>query len=103
MASSDQLRNRAGSLRRQFPERRQATPPTETGRRIGTIARSADEEIRVAWCEYEGRPYVSVRMWNRDSNNGSWWPDPKKGMSIRLRELPGIAEAIAEAIDLAEE
>ena len=68
-----------------------------------TIARSADEEIRVNWAEYEGKPYVSVRLWNRDRDNGTWWPDAKKGMSIRLRELADFAEAIAEALDLAGE
>jgi hypothetical protein len=62
VTSPDQLRDQARALRGQFPERRQATPSAETGRRIGTVHRSADEEIRVNWCEYQGRPYVSVRM-----------------------------------------
>jgi hypothetical protein len=102
MPSPSDLRSRAASLRSALPERRQATPPPETGRRIGTITRSKDEEIRVNWAEYQGKPYVSLRMWNR-SDDGSWWPDAKKGMSVRLRELAGVAEAIAAALDLAEE
>jgi hypothetical protein len=101
MSKANDLRNRAERFRRQLPERRRATPPAENGRRLGTIKRSADEQIRVNWSEYEGRPFVSFRMWKR-SDDGQWWPDGKRGMSVRIRELPDLAAAIAEALDLAE-
>jgi len=80
---------------------RTATPPTENGRRIGTIERSADEEIRVNWCEYEGHPYISIRLWNR-VRSGQWWPDGKRGISVRIREMVGFAAAIGGCLDLVE-
>jgi len=39
-------------------------------------------------------------MWTQ-SDDGSWWPS-KKGIAIRVGELPGLAAAIAEALDIAE-
>jgi hypothetical protein len=101
MSNADDLRNRGERFRHQLPARRTATPPTENGRRIGTIERSADEQIRVNWSEFEGKPFVSLRLWKR-GDDGSWWPDGKRGMSVRIRELPDLAAAIAEALDLAE-
>jgi Transcriptional Coactivator p15 (PC4) len=101
MSNASDLRNRAEQLRQQLPERRTATPPQENGKRIGTIERSADEEIRVNWSEFEGKPFVSLRLWKR-GDDGQWWPDGKRGMSVRIRELPDLAAAIAEALDIAE-
>ncbi len=83
MSSSDELRNRA----------------EQDGRRIGTIERSADEQIRVDWCEYEGHPYIDIRLWKCD-RSGQWWPDGKRGMSVRIREMVGFAAAIVKALDL---
>jgi hypothetical protein len=101
MISSSDLLQRAKRLRELIPPRQTATPPQENGRRIGVIKRSANEQIRVNWATYEGSPYVAVRLWTRN-DQGQWWPD-KKGMSVRLRELPELAEAIAAALDLAQE
>ena len=77
-------------------------PPLETGERNRTIVRTDDEELRINWALYEGNPYVSLRMWTRD-RSGRWWPDSKRGLSIRLRELEDVADAIAAAQDLAAE
>jgi hypothetical protein len=35
--------------------------------------------------------------------HGAWWPDKNRGFSIRLRKLPDVAEALSQALDLAEE
>jgi hypothetical protein len=97
------LRHRAQSLRQRLPERRQASPPPEQGRRLATIPRPKDdEELRISWCEYEGHPYLGVRFWRR-GDDGQFWPDKARGFSIRLRELPDVAEAIAEALELADQ
>jgi hypothetical protein len=97
----DDLREKARRLRSAIPERRTATPPPENGRRLATCQRGPDEELRVNWADYEGRPYLSLRLWTRD-DHGQWWPDGKRGMAVRIRELPDVATAIAEALDLAE-
>jgi len=102
MSSSDELRSRAEQARQSIPRPRPDRPgPAETGRRIGTIERSADEQIRVNWCECEGHPYISIRLWKSD-RSGQWWPDGKRGLSVRIRELPSFAAAIADCLDLVE-
>ena len=101
MSSSDELRNRAEQLREaNLPFRRTTTAPVENGPRVATIARSANEEMRVNWSEFEGHPFVQIRIWNHRS--GEWWPDVKRGSSVRIRELPDFAAAIADCLDLVE-
>ena len=101
MSTADDLRTRADRLRRAIPPQRRAEPPKENGERLATIDRSHEEQIRINWCTYEGKPYVSIRLWTR-SRDGSWWPDGKRGLSIRIREIADLAEAVAECIDRAE-
>jgi hypothetical protein len=98
--NSTELRGKAERLRSQIPARRQASPPTENGERLAVIARSETEEIRVNWSTYQDWPFLSIRFWKRD-DQGQWWPDSKRGVAIRMRELPDIAGAIAEAMELA--
>jgi hypothetical protein len=101
--SNSDLRDRARQLRDRLPDRRQSKPPPETGRRLATLSRPRDDdEIRITWSEFEGNPYVGVRFWRR-GDDGQFWPDKHRGFSIRLHELADVAEAIAAAIDLAEE
>ena len=101
MSSSDELRNRAEQLRQaNLPFRCTATAPVENGPRVATIARSADEEMRVNWSEFEGRSFVQIGIWKHRS--GQWWPDVKRRLSVRIRELPSFAAAIADCLDLVE-
>ena len=74
--------------------------PEERGERLATIARGEDEQLRLAWDEFNGAPYLSIRVWR--SENGTWWPDKTKGCSVRVRELGDFAEGIAAAIDRAQ-
>ena len=98
--SASNLRDKAGSLQHHLPPHRSGAPPEERGRRLATLPRGKGEEIRITWDSYEGRPYLSLRVWNQD-DHGGWWPT-KVGFTVRLRELPDVAAAIAEAVDLAE-
>ncbi len=95
------LRQRAASLRGRLPDRRQGAPPAENGQRLACIQRGPDEELRILWSTFESKPFLSIRLWIRDQQGG-WWPDPKRGIAVRLRELPDLAEAVAEALTLAE-
>lgn len=102
MHAATDLRQRAQSFRSRLPERRTATPPPEQGRRLAMIPRPKDdEEIRISWAEYEGHPYLAIRFW-RKGDDGQFWPDKHRGFSVRLRELPDVAEAIGEALELAD-
>jgi len=81
----------------------QQSPPAETGRRLACLPRGEDEQLRVNFDEYESHPYISLRMWTRDRRTGKFWPDGRRGVSIRIKELPMLAKAIGEAMQLAEE
>jgi hypothetical protein len=97
--NSTDIRNQAERLRSQLPTR--GSPPPENGKRLAAIARSDTEELRVHWSAYQGKPFVSIRLWKKD-HQSQWWPD-KRGVSIRIRELPDVAVAVAAAMELAEQ
>ena len=101
MSMIDNLRGRAAQLRDQLPPSpAESHPPEDTGRRLATCPRGKDEELRISLCEYEGNPYLNMRIWKCDRFQRGWWPD-KRGIAIRVRELPDLAEALAAALDLA--
>jgi len=102
MSDPNDLRDRAQHLRDRIPPRRSTGPPQENGPRLASIDRSETEQIRINWSDYEGKPFLSIRMWKR-GDDGRFWPDPKRRISIRVRELPDLADGVAAAIDLASE
>ena len=68
------------------------------GTLLGTLAHK-EGEIRIVWDEYEGRHFLSIRLWTSDDGK-SYWPS-KNGFTIKLRDLPSLADAISQALDLA--
>jgi hypothetical protein len=74
----------------------------EASKPLATIRRSDSEELRLEWSSYMGHPYLSLRLWGKD-RSGRWWPDPKRGVSIRLGELEEARDALNEAIRLADD
>jgi hypothetical protein len=104
MTSSRDLRANAAQLRAgstMFAPRPVATPPADLGVRLATLERGESEQVRVTWAEYEGRPFLNIRLWTRNAE-GQWWPD-KKGIAIKVRELPAFADGIAGALELLEQ
>ena len=78
-----------------YADRVQApAPPRENGERLVTFPRGNGSEMRVNLSTFEGKPFVSIRLWERDQAGG-WWPVKGKGCSIRLGEAPALAEALA--------
>ena len=98
---SQDLRAAAAALRAQQPQNvgEPRTPPQESGDRLATLSRGPDEELRVNWDRYNDRNFVSLRVWKRQ--RGQWWP--AHGCSVRIRELADFAEAIATAIERAQQ
>lgn len=94
------LRARADNLRQSLAPRGGAQAPEDRGKRLATVPRSDNEELRVSWDSYEGRPFLSIRLWRR--GEGGWWPAKDKGITVRLRELADLAEGVAAALELAE-
>ena len=76
-------------------------PPVDDGELLDALPRSDGfEALRVSIKEYEGRPYVSLRVWVRDKNSGAMWPT-RRGVSVRVRELPRVIAALQKAAELA--
>src|SRR4051794_18493524 len=80
--------------------RPQPAPPAEQGRRLAALTRTArdqpDCELRVALDEYQGHPYISIRLWQFAPRSGGW-PIKGRGVSARTREAGGVAAALLEA------
>jgi Transcriptional Coactivator p15 (PC4) len=73
---------------------RQAAAPQESGQRVATFARHGGEELRVSLAEYEGHPYLSLRVW-APGTDGQLWPVRGKGLAVKLREVAGLAAVLA--------
>ena len=98
---ASRLRDRAAAARTSAPVSSSGrTAPIEQGERLATASRGDSEELRFSWSEYNGRPFLNIRLWNRDVS-GQWWPTKDKGIAIRRHELPDLAEAVAGAMDRA--
>ncbi len=96
------LRQAAGRLRTQLrPSDRPRTAPEENGERLATIPRSEGEELRLNWSEYNGHHFLNIRLWAQ-GDDGTWWPQKDKGLTVRVRELPDFAEGMAAALDRAD-
>jgi hypothetical protein len=84
------------------PSRDQAPPPEPSGQLLASFDRPnrdrADEQLRVVLDQYEGHPFLSLRLWSRDDRSGAWWPVRGKGISVRLKEAEGVARALMEAV-----
>jgi hypothetical protein len=76
---------------------RQATAPQESGQRVATFPRGDGVELRVNLAEYLGRPYLALRVWERDQA-GAWWPVRGKGCSVRIGECEELADALARVV-----
>jgi hypothetical protein len=76
---------------------RQTAAPQESGERVATFPRGDGVELRVNLAEYQGRPYLSFRVWERDQA-GTWWPVKGKGCSVRIGECEELADALARVV-----
>jgi hypothetical protein len=75
------------------PNREPCTAPG--GDFLARLPRDEGEELRLTVESYKGKPYLSLWVWRRGPT-GSWAPVNgwAKGVTIRLREIPGIAKAL---------
>ena len=78
--------------------------PEPSGELVAAFARPGfrggpDGELRVSVDEYQGHSFISLRLWERGTD-GEWWPT-KKGISVRLGEAEGVADALMRGLELA--
>lgn len=85
----------------------QAAPPEPSGETLAEFPRrgkyGSEEALRVSLDQFEGHPYISIRVWSRDNRSGQWWPLKGRGVSVRISEAEGVAQALNEALERAQE
>ncbi len=65
---------------------------------IATIEKNRSEELRIALKEYEGHDYVDIRTFTEPySDHGQGRVPTKKGITLAVRKLPVLIDAIREA------
>ena len=74
--------------------------PPDTGQRLATIPRGTAEELRVSWTEYNGKRYLSLRIWRRD-RDGNLWPQRGRGLLVHEEEVAALADAVGAGVDMA--
>ncbi|MHB8423261.1 MAG: hypothetical protein ACYDAM_10955 [Leptospirales bacterium] len=92
------LTQKANNLRNQLPKNGHGTPPAMKGILLGTLPHK-EGEIRLSWDEYEGHFFLSVRLWTTDDGK-AFWPS-KTGFTVKLKDVPTLADAVSQAVDLA--
>lgn len=93
------LSEKANELRSALPKNTGATPPQDTGIRLATFPRP-EGELRFTWNIYEGSPFLRFQLWIK-GEDGSFWPVKGQGLTIKVKELPDLAEGIQRALDMA--
>ena len=93
------LTQKASELRSAFPKPGGGTAPQDSGIRLATFPRP-EGELRFSWNAYEGKPYLRFQLWSK-GDDGSFWPVKGAGLSIKVKELPDLAEGVQKALDMA--
>jgi hypothetical protein len=75
-------------------------PIEDQGTRLATLPRHASE-LRVSLAEYQGRPYVSLRVWEPGAYDPGLYPT-QKGVSVRTSELDHVISALEHAKSILE-
>jgi hypothetical protein len=87
---------------RAAPATAEPAPPEPQGETLFEAERSQGaERLRVSFENYEGHPFVRLQVWARNAV-GDWWPKPGKCVSIRLREVSGLVEALEQVEERAQ-
>ena len=93
------LIEKASELRSALPRQGGGKAPEDTGIRLATFPRP-EGELRFTWNVYEDRPYLRLQLWSK-SDDGSYWPVKSQGFTIRVKDLPDLAEGVQKALDMA--
>lgn len=94
-----ELTEKANQLRSQPPRAFSGTAPQDTGIRLSTFQKP-EGELRFTWNVYEDRPYLRFQLWSK-SDDGSYWPVKGQGLTIKVKDLPDLAEGVQKALDMA--
>lgn len=67
---------------------------SETLRELRRLPRGDREVLRLSLDRFKGFEYVSVRVWYQPEPGAPWLPT-RKGVTIKLHELPDVIQALA--------
>jgi len=76
---------------------RHAAPP-DPGEVLAEMPRGEREVLRVALREFEGKPFVTIAVWEKGTG-GAFWPARGKAVTVRVRELGAVLEALVVAAE----
>jgi hypothetical protein len=93
------LKEKAQELRQSLPKQTGGKAPEDTGIRLATFQRP-EGELRFTWNTYEDRPYLRLQLWSK-GEDGSFWPVKGQGLTIKVKELPDMADGLQKALDMA--
>jgi len=68
----------------------------DPGQILWQAPRGESERLRLSRREYQGRPFLDLRIEYRD-HGGAWRPT-KKGVSLRVHELADVQAALGRAV-----
>lgn len=95
---SGDMKAKAAALRATQAPAQEQREAFDEGQLLAAIPRGDREELRIAWAEYKGHPFLSIRLW---AIEGSKRKPTTKGITIKVKELADVADAIGQALDLA--
>ena len=93
------LKEKAQELRKTLPRQENGQAPQDTGIRLATFPRP-EGELRFTWNVYEERPFLRFQLWSK-SDDGSFWPVKGSGLTLKIKDLPGLADGLSKALDMA--
>ena len=102
MAPPDLLARARAAVVKFAPPRAPAKPPQapDPGEVLAEVPRGDGTVLRVAWRTLEGRPFVTIAVWERGTA-GAWWPMTGKAVTVRVRELGEVLEGLVKAAERA--
>jgi len=96
MATPDLLARARTAASSSAPARLPTPPaPSEI---LAEVPRGVREVLRVALREFEGKPFVTLAVWERGTA-GAWWPVRGKAVTVRVRELGAVLEGLVVATE----
>ena len=93
------LTQKASELRSTLPKPGGGKAPEDSGIRLATFPRP-EGELRFTWNVYEGKSYLRFQLWSK-GDDGSFWSVKGQGFTIKVKDLPDLAEGVQKALDLA--
>ena len=93
------LTQKSNQLRGALPKSGGGKAPEDSGIRLATFPRP-EGELRFTWNVYEDKPYLRFQLWSK-GDDGSFWPVKGQGLSVKIKDLPDLAEGVQKALDMA--